>query len=166
MVSVQKVAIFEPEKQEALLRACSETEFIPVWLMMRCGMHIEDIVNRNEHFRFDGTWLLWRRSKTGRPRKVAVPPDVAPRLERWLKKGKRLTHNGYHKLVRRVGERAGLGRDITPMTLRHTFGLEMLRRYRNRADAIDLVATMMGATPSVVRRYYVDLTQWERLGEG
>lgn len=162
---MQKNAIFKEQDQLAFLAECGDLEFVPCWLMLRCGMHTHDIVYRDNLY-FDGQWLQYKRCKTGRPRKFLIPPDVVPRLVKWLERGRRLTPDGYHKMVRRVGERAGLGTSITPMSLRHTFGLQELRRYRRRADAIDLVAASMGCTRAVVVRYYIELQQWESMEEG
>jgi len=164
----QKLAIFDEKEQAALLGACeSDSEFIPLWLMMRCGLHPCDISRSKEKFSFDGDFLMWKRAKNAKPRREHIPPDIRPRLERWLRHGRKLSRVGYYQLVRRVGARIGHP-EWTPMTLRHTFCLQELRRYSSMRppppDFISLVARRMGCTREVVIQNYLDLTQWESLG--
>lgn len=166
---MQKIAIFDPTEQASLLGACeSDNEFIPIWLMMRCGMHPSDISAARTKFKFNGQFLEWKRAKNSKPRREMIPEDVLPRLRKWLKSGRKLTRIGYFLLVQRVGGRVGHP-EWSPMTLRHTFGLEELRRFAKQQppppDFIGLVAKKMGCTRDVVMQNYIDLGQWERLGE-
>jgi hypothetical protein len=165
----RKLAIFDEREQAALLGACGESdgEFIPIWLMLRCGMHPSDVSSARNKFAFNGQFLEWRRAKNSNPRREIVPKDVMPRLQSWMERGKKLTREGYFQLVRRVGARVGHP-EYSPMTLRHTFGLQELRRFMKMdpppPDFIGLVAKKMGCTREVVMDYYIDLDQWERLG--
>jgi integrase len=165
----QKLAIFEEQEQNALLGACQENdnEYIPIWLMLRCGMHPSDISKAKDKFRFNGQFLEWKRAKNSKPRREIVPKDVMPRLVKWLKKGRKLTRVGYYQLVQRVGTRVGHP-EYSPMTLRHTFGLQELRKFMRQKppppDFIGLVAKKMGCDREVVMQNYIDLTQWENLG--
>lgn len=167
---MQKTAIFDTTEQAALLGACeSDNEYIPIWLMMRCGMHPTDVSNARTKFTITNGFLMWKRAKNSRPRRELIPDHVLSRLERWLKQGRKLSRVSYFRLVGRVGERIGHP-EYSPMTLRHTFGLEELRRLMKRdpppPDFISLVAQKMGCSRSVVQQNYIDLDQWERLGGG
>jgi len=165
----QKLAIFDEQDQAALLGACegSDNEYIPIWLMLRCGMHPHDVSNAKDKFRFNGQFLEWKRAKNAKLRREIVPKDVMPRLERWLKQGRKLTRVGYNQLVHRMGSRIGHP-EYSPLTLRHTFGLQELRKFMNQSpqppDLIALVAQKMGCKRETVMQFYIDLTQWEGLG--
>lgn len=164
----QKSAIFDPTDQAALLGVCeSDNEFVPIWLMMRCGMHPSDITNARTKFTFNNNILMWKRAKNSNPRREMIPPDTLVRLETWFRRGRKLERSSLFRLVRRVGERVG-HHEYSPMTLRHTFCLEQLRYYnslpRPPPDFISLVAKKMGCTRDVVVQNYIDLTDWEKLG--
>lgn len=163
-----KLAIFDPKEQAALLGACeSDSEFVPIWLMLRCGMHPSDISKAAEKFRFNGQFLEWRRAKNSKQRRELVPEDILPRLQRWLKQSRKLGRVGYNQLVHRIGTRVAHP-EYSPLTLRHTFCLEELRRFMRMRppppDFIALVAQKMGCTREVVMQNYIDLVQWESLG--
>lgn len=165
---VQKLAIFDPTEQAALLGACeSDAEYIPIFLMSRFGMHPSDVSTAQDKFRFNGQFLEWRRAKNSRLRRELVPEDILPRLQKWLKQGRKLSRVGYNQLVHRVGTRVGHP-EYSPLTLRHTFCLEELRRFMRQKppppDFIALVAQKMGCTREVVMQNYIDLMQWEGLG--
>ena len=167
--ATQKLAIFGETTQNALLGACQESdnEYIPIWLMMRCGMHPHDVSHAKDKFRFNGQFLEWKRAKNSKLRREIVPKDVLPRLVRWHKEGRKLSRVGYNLLVHRVGERIGHS-EYSPLSLRHTFGLQELRRYMHMKppppDFIALVAQKMGCRRETVQQYYIDIDQWERLG--
>ena len=165
----RKLAIFDKRDQMALLGACEgDNEFVPIWLMMRCGMHPSDVSAAGKKITWNGRTIEWKRAKNAEPRREMIPKDVAARLEHWLKRGRKLTREGYFHLVRRVGERVGHS-EYSPLTLRHTFGLNELRRFNDMPkpppDIFSLVAIKMGCTEKTVKGYYIDLEQWERLGE-
>ena len=165
---VQKLAIFDQKEQAALLGACeSDNEFVPIWLMLRCGVHPSDVSKAREKLRFNGQFIEWKRAKNSKPRREIVPDYVRPRLEAWLRHGKKLTRVGYYQLVQRIGRRVGHP-EYSPLSLRHTFCLEELRRLMRQSppppDFIALVSQKMGCTREVVQQNYIDLTQWESLG--
>jgi integrase len=169
MKRMQKLAIFDEQEQNALLGACQESdnEYIPIWLMLRCGMHPHDISKAKDKFRFNGQFLEWKRAKNSKPRREIIPKDVRPRLEKWLKHGRKLTRVGYNQLVHRIGARVGHP-EYSPLSLRHTFGLQELRGFMKQRppppDFIALVAQKMGCKRETVMQFYIDLTQWAGLG--
>ena len=164
----QKLAIFDEQEQKALLGACeSDGDFIPVWLMLRCGMHPHDVSKAKDKFRFNGQFLEWKRAKNAKSRREIIPKDVRPRLEKWLKQGRKLTRVGYNQLVHRIGARVEHP-EYSPLSLRHTFGLQELRGFMKQRppppDFIALVAQKMGCKRETVMQFYIDLKQWEDLG--
>jgi len=159
------LAIFEEKDQKALLGACeSDNEFIPIWLMMRLGMHPSDVSQARQKFKFEGNWLMWKRAKNQKPRRELISRDIMPRLKRWLERGRKNSRVAYFQLVRRIGARGGHP-EYSPMTLRHTYCLQELRGFvhqkRPPVDFIALVAQRMGCSREVVMQNYIDLTQWE-----
>jgi len=166
---MRKIAIFNQSDQMALLGACqSDHEYIPIWLMMRCGMHPSDVSRAKDNITFSGDFMEYRRAKNQKPMRIMIPKDLKPRLEKWLKSGRKISREGYFHLVRRVGIRINHP-ECTPMSLRHTFCIEELRRYmkmlRPPPDYMFLLAKRMGCGVEIVRQNYIDLEQWEGIGE-
>jgi len=164
----QKTAIFEEEEQRRLIGACeSDNEFIPIWLMLRCGMHSRDVSLASEKLTLEGDFLFWKRVKNAAPRREMVPRDLQPKLKWWLARGRKLTPRGYYGLVSRVGSRIGHP-ECSPQTLRHTYCLQELRNLMEQnpppPDFIALIAQKMGCSRRVVQQNYIDLIQWEKLG--
>jgi integrase len=165
---MQKLAIFDETEQAALLGKCeTDNEFIPIWLMLKCGMHPHDISKAKDKFRFNGQFLEWKRAKNSKSRREIIPKDVRPRLDNWLKHGRKLSRVGYNHLVHRIGAQVGHS-EYSPLSLRHTFGLQELRGFMKQKppppDFIALVAQKMGCKRETVMQFYIDLTQWEGLG--
>lgn len=64
--------------------------------------------------------------------------------------GKPMSRQGFWKLVKQYGDRAGIHTDITPHTLRHSFAVHLIRE---GAD-LQAVNDMLGNTdPAAVQRY-------------
>lgn len=64
--------------------------------------------------------------------------------------GKPMSRQGFWKLVKQYGDRAGIHTDITPHTLRHSFAVHLIRE---GAD-LQAVNAMLGNTdPAAVQRY-------------
>ena len=165
----RKTAIFDKRDQMALLGACEgDNEFVPVWLMMRCGMHPSDVSAASKKITWNGRFIEWKRAKNSEPRRELIPKKTAPRLEQWLKRGRKLTREGYFQMVRRIGERVDHP-EYSPLTLRHTFCLNELRQFNDMPkpppDIFSLVAIKMGCSEKIVKQHYIDLKDWERMGE-
>ncbi|MBU0684453.1 MAG: hypothetical protein ABIE25_09825 [Thermoplasmatota archaeon] len=175
----RKKAIFDEKIQRKLLDACSENEYIPIFLMLKLGMHPVDVLYRDgrwkvrkngeriwhDGMKFDGEWLEYRRCKNEQSRRFLIPVEVRPKLVHWMKYGRRISPDGIAQMVRRVGRRIGVD-NLSPMNLRHTFGIQAFRRYRGRNDAIALVASLMSCKEETARKYYLDLDQWMDAGNG
>jgi len=159
---MQKDAIMSQDAQLLLLAHAREeglTTLVPVWLMLRLGLHPADVA---KELTFSNGTLKWGRAKNKVSRKEAIPDSVAHDLERWLSERRPYTRQGYNAMVRRLGALQGHP-DWTPMTLRHTACIEFLREYlaKGRYDAIDLVAVRMGCDRNVVAKNYLILDQWK-----
>ena len=86
---MQKDAIMSHDAQILLLAHAKEEgihSYVPVWLMMRLGMHPRDL--RKELTFTEGT-LKWQRAKNHKPRKETIPAEMSDDLTAWLKDGRR-----------------------------------------------------------------------------
>ena len=87
-----------------------------------------------------------------RVRSLIITPDGGQALFTNLN-GKRLTRQGFWKIVKGYAEQAGIVKEITPHTLRHSFALHLLE---NGADLKDIQA-MLGHADISSTQVYVHL---------
>lgn len=162
-----KRGILDPLVEEKLLAAADpEAERPAIWIMMNCGLHPNNLITLTESsFQHDssGWWLQFKRAKNARSRRDLLPDDIATSLIAWLARPDRpRTRQGVWKLVRRVGEHAGFEANrISPMSLRHTTCIHLLRKFRQHPDRLKLVAIKMGCDEEIVAQNYVDMEEWE-----
>ena len=165
-MSNYKIGIFEESQQKALLEACkSETEYLAIWIFMRLGMHPKNygelkIADLDIH-----NYIHWDRVKNKCRRHEMLPEDIADRLKKYLKwtcrpKGRTQLWG----IVRAVGERIGIG-GLSPMSLRKTFCIQLLREYEGHQDKLDMVAKRMGCKRETVIQNYIELDGWEKLSK-
>ena len=162
-----KLAIFEKQDREKLLAACEdETEYMVIWIFLNTGMHPKNLIHLKPK-NLDGDWLTYKRAKNQKPRRELLPHDIAVRLEKWLHNRFRPKNRvSYWHICHEVGQRAGL-KDVSPMTLRHTYCLILLEspEIANHPDRLRLVSVKMGCSERVVMQNYLDLEQWKRRGK-
>ena len=162
-----KKAIFDYKDQKKLLKASrSDTEFIVIWMFLNTGIHPKDLGKLTMKDIKDDDDVSWKRVKNKKPRRETLPCDVMDKLKRFLKNKRRpKSRIAYYYIVRDAGERASLKGIISPMSLRHTLCVNLLREYDNHPQAIDFVAKRMGCSREVVIQNYIDLKQWEKIGK-
>ena len=165
--STAKRAILDPVVEQRILDAADPiTERPAIWLMMKVGMHPENLIRlagKNLQLDEQGHWLQFRRAKNDVPRRELLPQDIGEGLVRFLlRRGRPRTHQGYWEMARRIGKRARAGVEVTPMVLRHTACVNFLRQYRDHTDRLDLVAGRMGCARAIVIQNYLDMEEWER----
>lgn len=160
----RKKAIFDPKKRETLIKSCeTDNEFVVIWLFMNTGMHPKNLKQLKPKNLDDDNWLQYKRVKNEKPRRELLPDYVAVKVRAFLNNKRRpRNRTSYWGICRDVGKRAGI-RDLSPMSLRHTYCILMLQEFRNHPTPIDLVATKMGCTRDVVMQNYLDLYEWEKV---
>ena len=162
-----KKAIFDYKDQEKLLKVCrSDTEFIVIWMFLNTGIHPKDLGKLTMKNIKDDEDISWKRVKNKKPRRETLPNDIMEKLKSFLRNKRRpKSRIAHYYIVRDVGRRIGFKGIISPMSLRHTFCINLLREYGTHPQAIDFVAKRMGCSRETVIQNYIDLQQWERIGK-
>lgn len=163
-----KAPIYEPERQAAFLAAAAEEgedAWCETYLMLKHGMHPKNVLSLlpSNVQQKTGEWFLsFKRVKNAKPRSDMLSRDVGPRIAAYVaKRARTKTRQGLFEMVRRVGKRVDIP-DASPMTLRHTHCVNLIRRHRGDPMCSLLVANNMGCAIDVVMRNYSHLDDWER----
>jgi integrase/recombinase XerD len=75
--------------------------------------------------------------------------------------GTRLSRQGFWKILKNYSKEAGIKKDITPYTLRHSFAIHLLE---NGAD-IKFISQMLGYTDIAAMQVYADILDSNMRGE-
>lgn len=158
-----KMAIFDKKKQDKLLPNCdNDREYVIIWMFLNTGIHPKDLGGLKLK-NLDENFVIWKRAKNQKARREMIPDDIMKKLTKYVKWNARPKSRVYYwGVCKKVGERSGL-KAVSPMTLRHTFCINLLREYANHPTTIDLVAKRMGCDRGVVIQNYLDLEQWTQL---
>lgn len=105
--------------------------------------------------RFALDWLD-RYLQTARPRLIGEKVDKQGERALFLNRnGGRLTRQGFWKIIKHYGKEAGITKDITPHTLRHSFATHLLE---NGAD-LRAVQEMLGHADISTTQIYTHVTK-------
>jgi len=168
--NMQKLAIFENEKVRQFLRSARTIDDeARMYMLVAFGMHPKNCRGLDEDSITDGNLLQFKRVKSGKPRRELLSEGVAEVLRDVIKRGKLNKSNTlYQDICKQLGRIVIPNYEcghVSPMTLRHTFALNELRRTMvgGNAPDFDRVAMKMGCTIQVVKQNYIDLEQWEEI---
>lgn len=162
---LQQQPFTSSELRALLLAAKSETRDVAiVSLLIDCGLRANELcMLRVEDVYLDQS-LLKVHGKGGKDRIVPFSIKCAKVLAKWMSKrdtgfvfpsrqSERLTPYSLHKLIKRIGTRAGI-EDAHPHKFRHTFALSYLR---NGGDPLTL-QKLMGHTSLTMTSRYVAMS--------
>lgn len=169
---MQKLAIFENEKVKNLLRSArSVDDEARMFMLVAFGMHPKNCRELTEENITDGGLLQYKRVKSAKPRRELLSDSVANVLRGVIRKKKlNISNTMYEDICKQLGRIAVpdyQSGNVSPMTLRHTFALNELRRTMvgGNSPDFDRVAMKLGCTINVVKQNYIDLEQWESINE-
>jgi integrase/recombinase XerD len=125
-------------------------------LMLNCGLRVSEVVNlKPGHFNLTNRKLRVVNGKGGVDRDLIIPEYTTELLKEWKKakpknsqyffttikeknggqfsssKGSQLSVRYIQFMVKRYAKKAGIDKDITPHTLRHTFATDFIRQGQN-----------------------------------
>ena len=172
----QKIAIYDNEDVIKLLNAPkTRTDQVRLFCMVRFGTHPKNLRawKPGENIILTETEGLIRylRAKNSRPMRFIIPRGQAAVIRQVAArpKGLNISNQQYEQVCHEAQELSGVdypGR-ISPLTLRHTFILNELKRNmqmhqagRLPGDIIDLTAAAAGCTRETVMGHYLSLEQW------
>jgi site-specific recombinase XerD len=137
-------------------------------ILIYCGVRVSELVNiRLEDFvslNSEDPYLEIIEGKGGKNREVPLHPAVRKALKKWLEVRPHTKHNycfinartkepvavrWVQRLVRRIARQAGITKNVTPHSLRHTFATLLLRKGADLADIKDILGHSSIKTTSI-----------------
>jgi integrase/recombinase XerD len=107
-------------------------------LLYGCGLRVSEIINlRKEHFNFTENLIHIRLSKGRKDRFVKIPDSLKSELESYCnlnneetffpsQRTGKLTTASVQKIIKNSAKRAGIGKHVSPHTLRHSYATHLL----------------------------------------
>lgn len=153
--------VLSEEEARKLVEACpsgsklQRQERLVVLMLYGCGLRTDELCQLDlEDVNRDRQEVLVRKGKGDRQRVVPIPPALmtevlAYLLDRGGKRGalfrtaakrRRLSSHDLCRIVRQASERAGLGKLVTPKTLRHSYATHLM----DRGVDLAVIASLMG----------------------
>jgi len=137
------------EKLQKILSVCTEREKHLILFLVNTGMHISVLVDKKKsELRYENGHISWRRPKTRKYVRIRAAKVIQPFIDEILAMPK-YSRQYYFNLLKDIGKRAGVP-DLSPLTLRHTFGVNMLKK---GADIPTLKEIMGVENTTVLMRY-------------
>jgi integrase/recombinase XerD len=168
------VPLFATE-QEALLAAAADDEpwsYPAIWLMMRLGLGRSELLAlRRDHIDLADpaapvVYVFYEdATKRGKERKLAADDQFAAAYAAYLDAAAPADtlfpygQQAVNGMVGRVATAAGLTKEVTPQTLRHTFAVERARAGANEEDLIALLGLADDPRNRASVRRYVKLAE-------
>jgi len=139
-------------------------------LMLNCGLRLSEVTNlKPGAINLTKGLLRVINGKGGKDRDLVIPVYTVELLERWrlirLKSdylfstldGKKLSERYVQQMVKRYAKKAGITKNISPHTLRHSYATEF---YRSTKD-IETLRQILGHTDISTTTIYITLANIE-----
>jgi integrase/recombinase XerD len=139
-------------------------------LMLNCGLRLSEVTNlKPGAINLTKGLLRVVNGKGGKDRDLAVPEYAVALLDSWRSirpksnyffstlDGKKLSERYVQQMVKRYGEKAGISKNISPHTLRHSYATEF---YRSTKD-IETLRQILGHTDISTTTIYITLANIE-----
>ena len=164
--------ILEPEEAQNLLRQPNKRyptglrNKAMMSLMLHCGLRLSEVTNlRPSNINLTKGKLRVESGKGNKDRDLAIPDYLIDLLEKWRKlrpqgdyffstlKGKKLSDRYVQNMVKRYSRKAGITKNISPHTLRHTYATQY---YRQTKD-IETLRRILGHSDISTTTIYINL---------
>lgn len=164
--------ILEPEEAQNLLRQPNKRyptglrNKAMMSLMLHCGLRLSEVTNlRPSNINLTKGKLRVESGKGNKDRDLAIPDYLIDLFEKWRKirpqsdyffstlQGKKLSDRYVQNMVKRYSQKAGINKNISPHTLRHTYATQY---YRQTKD-IETLRRILGHSDISTTTIYITL---------
>lgn len=164
--------ILEPEEAQNLLRQPNKRyptglrNKAIMSLMLHCGLRLSEVTNlRPSNLNLTKGKLRVESGKGNKDRDLAIPDYLIDLLEKWRKirpqsnyffstlKGKKLSDRYVQNMVKRYSQKAGIAKNISPHTLRHTYATQYYKQTRD----IETLRRILGHSDISTTTIYITL---------
>ena len=164
--------ILEPEEAQKLLAQPNRRyptglrNKAMISLMLHCGLRVSEVVNLTPgNINLTKGKLRVESGKGNKDRDLAIPEYLMELLGSWRKKkpesnfffstlqGEKLSIRYLQQMVKRYGQKAGINKNISPHTLRHTYATSY---YRQTKD-IETLRRILGHSDISTTTIYITL---------
>ena len=171
MTTKKLPTILEPEEAQNLLKQPNKRyptgrNKAMISLMLHCGLRVSEVADlRPGNINITKGKLRVESGKGNKDRDLAIPEYLIDLLNSWRKKrpegtyffstlnGKKLSIRYLQQMVKRYGQKAGINKNISPHTLRHTYATQY---YRQTKD-IETLRLILGHSDISTTTIYITL---------
>jgi integrase/recombinase XerD len=135
-------------------------------LMLHCGLRLSEVTSlRPSNINLTKGKLRVESGKGNKDRDLAIPDYLIDLFEKWRKirpqsdyffstlKGKKLSDRYVQNMVKRYSQKAGISKNISPHTLRHTYATQYYKQTRD----IETLRRILGHSDISTTTIYITL---------
>jgi len=164
--------VLEPEEAQNLLRQPNKRyptglrNKAMMSLMLHCGLRLSEVTSlRPSNINLTKGKLRVESGKGNKDRDLAIPDYLIDLLEKWRKirpqsdyffstlRGKKLSDRYVQNMVKRYSQKAGISKNISPHTLRHTYATQ----YYKQTKDIETLRCILGHSDISTTTIYITL---------